>query len=226
MQPGSFEEVSEAILALFAPFSETEERIALMLYRLLAEGGPISNQALASAAGLSPAETERMLSRWPGVYRDDDRCIIGYGGLTIAETGHRIQIDRNTRYTWCAWDALFIPQLLGVSARVESSCAATGEPIALTVHPDGIEAPAKPAAVSLIAPDPAGAAADIVRHFCCHVQFFAAARAGHEWVAKRLGTFLATLEQAWQLGRRHNALRYPGFPATVRSQRAPHCRAR
>src|SRR5437867_2773180 len=154
MQPSSFEQVSAAILALFPPFSATEERVALTLYRLLAEGGPVSPAALASAAGVSTAQVESMLSRWPGVYRDDDRCIIGYGGLTIAETRHRMQIDRNTRYTWCAWDSLFIPQLLGISAHVESSCAATGEPVALTVHPDSIKVTGELPAVSFVTPDP------------------------------------------------------------------------
>ena len=83
----------------------------------------------------------------------------------------------------------------------------------LTVSPDGIEPAGEPPLVSLVAPEPTQAAADIVRHFCCHVQFFASEVAGRGWVAKQPGTFLATLEQAWQLGRRRNAQRYPMMQA-------------
>lgn len=209
MQDGKFENVATAILALFPPFAEGEQRVALTLYRLLAEGGAVSSELLARAARMACTEVEGMLTRWPGVCRDDDGRVTGYGGLTIAETQHRMQIGRNTRYTWCAWDTLFIPELLGVSAQVESACPATGERVALTVHPDRIEPHGKRPPVSLLAPDPERAAADIVGHFCCHVQFFAAERAGNEWVAKHPGTLLATLDQAWQLGRRHNAQRHP-----------------
>lgn len=208
MPAKSYEEVCEAILALFPPFGEVEERVALALYRLLANDGPVSSRELARATGVSPAETERMLAGWPGVYRADDGRIIGYGGLSVAETRHRMHINGNMRYTWCAWDTLFIPQLLGVSARVESTCAATGESVSLAVHPHGIEAAHHPS-VSLVAPHRASALADIVAHFCCRVHFFAGAHAGHEWVAQHPGAILATLDQAWQLGRRHNALRYP-----------------
>jgi alkylmercury lyase-like protein len=88
----SYEEVCEAILALFPPFSEVEERVALALYRLLANGGPVSIGELAHATGASPADTERMLAGWPGVYRADDGRIIGYGGLSVAETRHRMHI--------------------------------------------------------------------------------------------------------------------------------------
>lgn len=209
MEHREFEKVSAAILALFPPLPETEQRVALTLYRLLAEGGPVSSDVLARVSEIGSAETERMLSAWPGVYRDSSERIIGYGGLTTTETKHCIQIGRNTRYTWCAWDTLFIPQLLNATATVESVCPVTGERVALTVRPDGIEPADVAPPVSLVAPEPEKAAKDIVNHFCCHVHFFATSRAGDHWVTKRPGTFLVTLDQAWQLGRRRNAQRYP-----------------
>jgi len=208
MEHSEFENVSAAILALFPPLPESEQRVALTLYRLLAAGGPVSNETLAQASGIGPAEVKQALSGWTGVYRDGDGNIIGYGGLTISETKHRMRIGGKTRYTWCAWDTLFIPQLLNATAQVESTCPATGERVALTVHPNGIERASEAPPVSLVAPEPTQAA-DIVRHFCCHVHFFSSDAAGRQWVAKQPGTFLATLDQGWQLGRRRNAQRYP-----------------
>jgi alkylmercury lyase len=209
MEHREFENISTAVLALFPPLPESEQRVALTLYRLLAEVGPVSAGLLARMSGIGAAETERMLSGWASVYRDDDGEIIGYGGLTIAKTKHRMRLGRNTRYTWCAWDTLFIPQLLNTTAQVESICPATGKRVALTVRPDGIEPSGEPPLVSLVAPEAAVAAADIVSHFCCHVHFFATEGAGQGWIAKQPGTFLATLEQAWQLGCRRNAQHYP-----------------
>lgn len=209
MERTEFEKVTAAILALFPPLDESEQRVAWTLYRLLAQGGAVSRAALARAAGIAPAEIERMLHAWPGVYRDDEGRIIGYGGLTIAETKHRLRLEDRIRYTWCAWDTLFIPELLNMTALVESNCPATGQLIALTVRPDGIELAGAPPLVSLVAPDATKASADLVSHFCCHVQFFASESAGREWTSNRPGTFLATLDEAWQLGRRRNAQRYP-----------------
>jgi alkylmercury lyase len=209
MERTEFEKVAAAILALFPPLAESEQRVALTLYRLLVQGGAVSSAALARAAGIAPTEIERMLQAWPGVYRDDEGRITGYGGLTIAETKHRLRLEGTTRYTWCAWDTLFIPELLNMTALVESNCPATGERVALTVRPDGIEPAGEPPLVSLVAPEATAAAADIVSQFCCHVQFFATEAAGRRWIAKQPGTFLATLEQAWQLGRRRNAQHYP-----------------
>jgi alkylmercury lyase len=207
MENRTFEETAAAILALFPPLDETEASVALTLYRLLAKGAPVSSASLARAARVSPDEAERMLSSWPDVYRDAEGCIIGYGGLTIAETKHRIRLGSHDRYTWCAWDTLFIPPLLGLTAEVESACPATGKAVLLTVHPQGIEPARDELFISLVAPEPESAA-DIVSHFCCHVQFLCGEEAANEWVAKRPGTLLATLDQAWQLGRRHNAQRY------------------
>jgi hypothetical protein len=39
-----------------------------------------------------------------------------------------------TLYAWCAWDTLFIPELLGRTARVESSCLETKK-VRLSVAP-------------------------------------------------------------------------------------------
>jgi alkylmercury lyase len=202
-----FEEVRAAILALFPRLDETEQRVSLALYRLFARQVAVSDPDLAGAAGIAPREAERILKSWPTVQRSTDGLIIGYAGLTTAETRHRMRFDGIEAYGWCAWDTLFLPELLGVSAQVRSACAATGQDVALKVHADGVECADAAPWVSLVAPSRA-AAADIQKHFCCHVHFFVDQPRGEAWVAEHPATFLATLEQAWQLGRRRNALHY------------------
>jgi len=180
----------------------------MTLYRLLAEGNAVMTDRLARCVRVALAEVEGILSGQPDVHRDSGGRIIGYGGLTVAKTKHRIQIGRKILYTWCAWDSLFIPQLLGITAQVDSTCPATDQRVSLTVHPDRIDPDDERPPVSFVAPDRDKAAADIVRHFCCHVQYFATKQAGNAWVSKHPGMRLATFDQAWKLGRRHIALRY------------------
>ena len=38
---------------------------------------------------------------------------------------HRFEVAGRTLYTWCAWDSLFLPQILGQEAEVESTCPLT-----------------------------------------------------------------------------------------------------
>jgi alkylmercury lyase len=86
----------------------------------------------------------------------------------------------------------------------------TGARIALEVGPQGAVSDGTPPPVSFIMPDPRKAAADIVRSFCHFVFFLASDAAAREWSAAHPGTVIATLEEAWELGRRRNARCYPG----------------
>jgi alkylmercury lyase len=211
MSDVQLDRISEAILGILPALDEAERRISLSLYRLLAAGEPVSTESLARAAGADRARVERMLTAWPGVYRDAEGRVIGYWGLTIAETRHRMIIDGRQLFAWCAWDTLFLPELLGSAARVQSSCPVTGDRITLRVGPEGVDADGERPLVSFVLPDPQKVAADVVRSFCHFIHFFATERAGREWVVGRPSAVLATLDEAWALGRERNARHFPGM---------------
>src|SRR5439155_14324278 len=63
----------------------------------------------------------------------DRQRMIGFWGLSIGPMPHRLIVNRQSLYAWCAWDTLFLPELLGVTAEIESRCPTTGRPITLTV---------------------------------------------------------------------------------------------
>lgn len=211
MRNMQLDRISAAILAILPALDEAERRISLSLYRLLAAGEPVSTESLARAAGADRARVERMLAAWPGVYRDAEGRVIGYWGLTIAKTRHRMIAGSRQLYAWCAWDTLFLPEILDGDARVESSCQATAEPVVLRVGPAGVEAGGARPFVSFVAPDPGKIAADVVGNFCHFIHFFATERAGREWVAGRPSAVLATLDEAWALGRERNARHFAGM---------------
>lgn len=210
MESMQLDRISEAILGLHPPLEGSEQHLSLALYRLLAAGEAVSSEALASAAGVERAQAETVLSGWPGIYRDARSRVIGYWGLTIAKTKHRMLIAGKLLHAWCAWDTLFLPELLETAASVESSCPVTGTRIALQVGPEGVEAEGKRPLVSFISPDPQKAADDVVRNFCHFIYFFATEQAARKWTAEHPAAVLATLDEACQLGRRRNARYYPG----------------
>ena len=120
----SFEQVTELAraFAASAPKIDGAEQIAISLYHLLAAGSPVAIDRLAEAAGTGIDDTARTLSAWPGVYFDDRGAVIGFWGLAVEPMPHRLNVDGRTLYTWCAWDGLFIPEILGVSANFCTQC--------------------------------------------------------------------------------------------------------
>jgi alkylmercury lyase len=111
---------------------------------------------------------------------------------------HRFAVDGRMLPTWCAWDSLFIPEIL--PARVVSPDPESGELVRLVVTPDRIESvePAG-AVVSFIVPDSqafGSSAANVIVKFCHFIFFFSSRTSGERWVAKHPDTFLCSLDDA------------------------------
>lgn len=47
--------------------------------------------------------------------------MVAFQGPSVVEAPHRLRLDARTLYTWSAWDTLFLPELLGRPAEIESS---------------------------------------------------------------------------------------------------------
>ena len=202
------------LLDLFPPeflrLTPEEQRVSINLCRLLAEGHPVGVPHLADQARLDEDSVRRLLQAWPGVYFDDAGRIIGYWGLALPEMDHRFEVNGRRLFTWCAWDSLFIPAILRTTAAVTSRCPETGVSIRLNVSPNGLEQ-IEPAGtvMSFLRPEVARVRENVMLHFCRFVHFFASSAAGARWVARTPGTFLLSLENAYELGRRKNMAQYP-----------------
>jgi alkylmercury lyase len=175
-----------------------------------------------------------VLTAWPTVERDDQQQVIAFSGLTLRPTEHRLDVTGRALHAWCAWDALFLPAMLGQPARVRSRCPITGADIHLTVAPGGVQAsdPA-PLAVSFPPPD-ALCVQDITSSFCCHVHFLAGAHAAERWRADHGGALVLDLDEVCRrVSTRRRRRTRAGASATVnhrvsallarRSRRSPRC---
>lgn len=190
--------VADAMPAL----EQDEQRLAIALYRLLAEGQPVARERLAQEVGVAVEWANEILERWPGVYRDARGCVIGFWGLTQQRMPpHRFRVDGCELWTWCAWDSLFIPIVLAKRARVESLCAMTGDPVWAEVTPTGVdEVSPIGAMISFLRPQ-TEFSHDMIVSFCHHVLFFSSEAAGRAWTATRRNALLMTLEEGAEVGR-------------------------
>jgi alkylmercury lyase len=194
------------------PFSPEEQRAAVALYRELARGEPVDADQLGRALGISSAESLELLQRdaiRSFIYPDDKGRVLGFGGLAAAPMHHRFEVEGRTLSTWCAWDSLFIPEILGRSARVTSSDPQNGEIVRLVVTPDWIESVVPDGTVvSFIQPEAqvfGTSAANVMAKFCHYIFFFSSRASGERWVAKHPDTFLYSLDDAFALAKRLNA---------------------
>jgi alkylmercury lyase len=210
------------------PFSPEEQRAAAALYHELAKGKAVDADQLGRALGISSAESRALLQRDAikcFVYPDDQGRVLGFGGLTAAPMHHRFEVEGRTLWTWCAWDSLFIPEILGRSARVTSPDPETGKMARLVVAPDRIESVVPDGAVvSFIRPEARVFdvdAANVMAKFCHFVFFFSSRASGDRWTAKHPDTFLYSLDDAFALAKRLNATNFGPALAERSRSRAP-----
>ena len=204
--------IALGIVNAFPTLDHFEQRLSLELYSLLAAGQPVAHADLAERLQVSAEIVDRILDSWPGVFSDSASRIVGYWGLSIAAaftSPHRLTIDGRKLSAWCAWDTLFLPELLGKRVEVESTSPAAGGAIKLIVTPTEVEyVEPQDTHVSFLMIDASDAQKDIVRTFCHFVHFFPSRPAGEAWAAQHPGTFILSVAEAQAIARRKNQAQY------------------
>ena len=194
----------ELDLAL-GPLGIEDRRLARTLVRLLAGGEPVDTEHVGDALGIPTPEAAEAIARLPWVYRDEGDRVIGAWGMSVADlakTPHRLILNGQELFAWCAADALFLPLVLGRSAQVASRCPTTGERIRLRVGPDGIgERSPRGTVLSLLRIGEDAPARDAITSFCHFIHFFASGDAAEAWIARHDGTFQVSLDDAFDLAR-------------------------
>lgn len=205
----SASEVAQRLEPLFPALDELDRRLSLALYRELARGAPARLNELLDKLEIDAADGTRRVRSWPGVYYDGEQRIIGYWGLGLGRTRHRLLVGAQELFAWCAWDTLFLPALLDARAEVESICRGTGQAVKLAVGTTGIESAHPPAlAVSFVVPEERAVRADVIASFCRYVHLFSTEEAACGWREQHPAAFLLPLSEAFEVGRLVNRRRY------------------
>jgi alkylmercury lyase len=200
---------------LFHCAEAAAQRVQLALYRLIAAGLPVEVNGLAQAVGRDPVEVADMLAAIPAsnFLYDSGGQIVGFRGLGQVPTRHHLGFAGRRLFAWCAFDCLFLAELLGGDIEVASACPASGAEIRLTVTPKGVTAAGPEATViSFVTPEAARMRADLRDVFCANIHFFAGPEPAEAWRANHPEATILSLEQGFELARLRNRA---GFGAVL-----------
>jgi len=201
----SVDAIDAALAAATPSLDEDEQRLATAVLRLLLAGEPVAVPAAAAHAGMPVSRAERALRSWPGVFWDGHGKVTGFWGLALADMPHRIRHAGVGQHAWCAFDPLFLARVIG-DLQVATADPLTGEAITYRIGEDGaISGASHPHTVlSFLRPSqPWGD--DVMTTFCHYVWHFTSPATARLWTATHPGTFVISLDDAAELGRRHAA---------------------
>jgi len=151
------------------------QRLSVTLYRLLARGAPLARAELALACELSEEQLEQQFSQLlPTSLEMDDRgAVVAFGGLSLRPTGHQFVTAGTRLYTWCVFDALFLPQILNNFATLVTRCAISQKELIVELAPRELQvADPSDCVMSIVAPDHDACCSNLRKAFCDRVNLF------------------------------------------------------
>lgn len=202
--------VRNQLQRLLPPIPKNQQKLAVETYRFLSEkASPISFQDLAKSSNHTDIEVENILTSWPDLRLNGEGNIEAFAGLSTKETPHQITINSKKLYTWCAWDTLFIPALLGVQAQIQSTCPVTNSSLEFEILGyELIKRPTEQAVLSFVMPSSDFCLNNVQSQFCCHIHFFKNIEVAKLWQQDNPESLLMSIEAGIELGRMQNEIRY------------------
>ncbi len=188
------------------------QRLSIAAYRLLARGLPVGPSQFAETLSVEETEVEDWLSSFPAstVERDGNEQLTAFVGLSLSPTRHRFSIGGKQLYTWCVFDALFLPEIIGLDAQLRTKCPHSGQELTVRIGPSGIlDADPEHCVMSWLNPDADQCREDLRGAFCNHVSLYASRADFDAAGIGEKGSTALSLDQASDLARQRNRLRYP-----------------
>lgn len=111
--------------------SDMQERLRREAFDCLRTGRTATDALLGHAVGLAPQQVAEELSLLAeqGLIIRNAEGIVGIYGLSLLPTAHRLCLDQQPLFTWCALDAVGIPAGLAADAEVSAQCFHCAEPV-------------------------------------------------------------------------------------------------
>ncbi len=163
------------------------------VHRHLLTGKSLSVEQFAEMLEKSTSEGKEILSLHGEV---DANHVVGFLGLSLRKTNHKMKFNGKTIYTWCAADTLMFPQYLSFSAQIESKDPITSDLVKLSVNENFLDwTNPVPLYISWMK---MADSCDIRQSFCNHSSFFSAKESADKWLQENPGGKISLVEEFFQ----------------------------
>lgn len=173
----------DSLESLLPKQSKQERFLSKVLYQKLAKGEPVSVSSIATIMRNTEAIVLELLEKLPYVEFNGSHQVVAYRGVTLKPTQHKVVVNNTAIYTWCAFDSLFLLDLLSEDASIQSSCAQCKKSIKLSsVENNPSCLSNSEVKMSFVIPLQANYESGLQSSFCCKVHFFCDEFCGNKWI--------------------------------------------
>lgn len=173
----------DEVAAALPRLDADQRRVGVAAYRLMAAGERATPEHIAPLVVMPAGRIRVVVEDLPTATVADGE-ITAFLGLQLEAGRHRLTFGERSLSTWCAWDTLFLPGLIGRPGRAESRCPVTGEQVVVEVDPELGVTRASPAGARLsFLAHPAPFAGDVMVGFCRWINFLSGSSAAEAWAA-------------------------------------------
>lgn len=183
---------------------ELDLRITVKTIQALAEGSPLSPDRLAELWEMDIDQVGIILNQALAAGRielNDQGNLVG-GILSLNLTPHRISIDGKVLYAWCAYDAIYIPGVVGKSAQITSEDPNTDGLIDIFITPSGLaRIHPEGTVISVVGPEEdMRGGANSPR--CSKMHFFESRDSADEWFQDPSGISFLSVEEVYEIAKK------------------------
>lgn len=183
LDPGHLNKLAGVLAASLGPQLGDELFVAAL--RALVQGKPVTPDELSRTLRVPVAAILARLDATPNIERDEASRVVG-AALTLLPTSHQVRLRGRTLYTWCAFDLLLLPHIIGEPIEAETIDPTTGTVIRLVVDGVGVTSVTPVTAVAtVVMPDAAAVCCGVRDAFCDYAHFFTDGEAADQWLGGR-----------------------------------------
>ena len=202
---GNLQLTVQQLQKLLPDLNKDERRISKFLYQNLALGKSISVGTIAKFLQIPLQDTRAHLKQMKYVEYDAAGEISAYRGVTLNPTKHYLVHNNVNIYTWCAFDTLFLAELLAEPVRIFSNCPTCGKAVACEISDRNLINSIDSALVmSFIIPSKVDLSDNLQNAFCCKVHFFCNQQCGNEWLNLSPEIVFFDLVESLEIARERN----------------------
>ena len=133
---------------------------------------------------------------------DENGNVLAFAGLSLNETVHQLTMESKVLYTWCGFDSLFIPLLLGKDAEI-STISPNDERVSFSLKKGEFQG-SEDIVMSLVSVSASAMREDVRVVFCHNVNFFPNIESGTRYIEQHDDLTLVSIKEALKLAHRWN----------------------